>query len=256
MSNTAKIIITGGTSGLGAAVVRAFADIGATVCFCGIVDAEGEALASELTSQDNPILYFNADVRSESQLATFHQQSIRKMGGLTAAFNNAGISHHADKMADLRPAMVEDLWRTNVMGVWHAMRHQIPHMQKSDGGAIINTASILSCEGAEWMSAYGMSKHALVGLSVSAAMDYKDDNIRINTISPGPMKTPMLDRALADIDGDMSKFAGGFPDGGPADPAIVAKLVVSLTQHEQRHITGQNILLKGDGTPREDIKTL
>lgn len=255
-----KIIVTGGATGLGAATVAAFARLGARVVFCGLDEDMSDDVAALLSDR---ILYRPCDVRDERAVAQFVDYSVRQMGGLTGAVNAAAISHHAGKLADLRPAMVEDVWRTNVMGVWYAMRHQITAMlayHDSDhmpdqlkGGAIINVASILSAEPAQWMAAYGMSKYAVAGLSETAALDYQDSPIRINAVSPGPIKTPMLDRALADVDGDMSKFAGGFPPGGPADATVIADLFTRLMGQEGRHIRGKNIILSGDGTPQEDI---
>ena len=118
-------------------------------------------------------------------------------------------------------------------------------MEKNRRGVIVNTASILSRSGAGWIAAYGMSKHAILGLTKSAAMDYANAGLRINAISPGPMKTPMLDRALADIGDDMDKFAGGFPEGGPADPSDVAKTVLYLASDDAAYMNGANIVVDG-----------
>ena len=93
------------------------------------------------------------------------------------------------------------------------------------------------------MAAYGMSKHAVVGMTKSAALDYADQNIRINAISPGPMLTPMFERALEDIGGDMSKFAGGLPKNGPAAPEDVAQTVLYLASDAAAYTTGANLLL-------------
>lgn len=248
-----KIIVTGGGTGLGAATVARLKGLGAYVYACGI-DADVDDDLKPLLG--DRIKYAVCDVRDERSVGSFISDAVQHMGGLTGAVNAAGISHHAGKLADLRPTMVEDVWQTNVMGVWYAMRHQIPAMIKSGGGAIVNVASILSAEPAQWMAAYGMSKFAVAGMSETAALDYKDQHIRINAVSPGPVKTPMLDRALADVGGDMSKFAGGFPEGGPADPAVIADLFIRLISDEGIGITGQNIILKGDGSPKESFFTV
>lgn len=240
-----RIIVTGGTSGFGEAIVKAFAREGAHVHFCGLIDAEGARVVAAVESEGGKARYHHADVRIEASVQAFTDQATDGSTLLDIAVNNAGISHTAARFADQDTGMVEDVLRTNVMGIWHAMRHEIPVMLKNGGGAIINTASILSRSGAEWMAAYGTSKHAVVGLTKSAALDYAESGIRINAVSPGPMLTPMFERALDDIGGDMTKFAGGLPKGGPADPADVAKTVLYLASDEAGYMNGANVIVDG-----------
>lgn len=239
-----SIVVTGGTSGLGEAVVKAFAAEGGQVLFCGLLEAEGIRVMQETNGLEGDVKFVQADVRDDTAMEAFVKDAYAQQGRLDVAVNNAGISHTAARFADHKLETVSDVFQTNVMGVWHAMRHQIPLMQEA-GGAIINIASILSRSGAGWMAPYGASKHAVVGLSKSAALDYADMGIRINTVSPGPMQTPMFDRALADIDGDLEKFAGGIPKSGPADPSDVAKTVLYLASDEAVTVTGANFIVDG-----------
>ena len=238
-------LVTGGTSGLGESVVKAFAAEGSSVIFCGLIDGDGQRVVDEVTAAGGTATYHHCDVRDEKQVGAFINAAVAQYGTIDIAFNNAGISHRSGKMADLPQDVVEDVYQTNVMGVWYAMRHEIAVMEKNKSGVIVNTASILSRSGAGWIAAYGMSKHAILGLTKSAAMDYASAGLRINAISPGPMKTPMLDRALADIGGDMDKFAGGFPEGGPADPDDVAKTVLYLASDDAAYMNGANIVVDG-----------
>ncbi len=240
-----RIIVTGGTSGFGEAIVKAFAREGAVVHFCGLIDAEGARVVADVATEGGKAHYHHADVRIESSVQSFLHSATDGGTLLDIAVNNAGISHKAARFADQDIKMVEDVLLTNVMGIWHAMRQEIPVMLQSGGGAIINTASILSRSGAEWMAAYGTSKHAVVGLTKSAALDYAENGIRINAVSPGPMLTPMFERALDDIGGDMTKFAGGLPKGGPADPADVAKTVLYLASDEAAYMNGANVIVDG-----------
>lgn len=237
-------VVTGGTSGLGECVVKAFAAEGASVFFCGLSDADGERVAAEVSGSPGSAHYIHADVRDDIAMSKFVAQAASQNGSINIAVNNAGISHASARFTDHDLETVNDVFQTNVMGIWHAMRHQVPLMLK-DGGAIINIASILSKSGAGWMAPYGMSKHAVVGLSKSAALDYSEQGIRINTVSPGPMNTPMFERALEDIGGDIEKFAGGIPKTGPADPMDVAKTVLYLASDEAANVTGANFIVDG-----------
>lgn len=237
-------VVTGGTSGLGECIVKALAAEGATVFFCGLLDGEGDRVVAEVEEATGSAHFIHADVRSDNAMCNFVRQACEKTGALDIAVNNAGISHASARFADHDLETVNDVFQTNVMGIWHAMRHQIPHMV-ANGGAIINIASILSKSGAGWMAPYGMSKHAVVGLSKSAALDYAEQGLRINTVSPGPMKTPMFERALEDIGNDLEKFAGGIPKTGPADPMDVAKTVLYLASDEAANVTGANFIVDG-----------
>lgn len=236
--NNHKILITGGTAGLGASLVRRARSAGAEVVFCGLMDDAGADVAAATGAT-----YVNADVRDPADCQRLVRDAVAQMGGLTTAINNAGISHSAARFADLELGVVDDVWRTNVMGVWHMMKAEIPVLLHHGGGTIFNVASVLSEEGAEWMAAYGTSKYAVIGLTKSAALDYKDQGIRINAVSPGPMQTPMFDRAIEDIGGDLSKFAGGLPQGGPASPESVAARILCLAANTDPAFTGENILL-------------
>lgn len=241
-----SVVVTGGTSGFGEAIVKAFAAEGARVHFCGMLDDEGSRVTKACYELKGDAIYHHADVRVESSVAAFVNAVLNAEQCLDIAVNNAGISHSAARFADLDPTLVEDVMQTNLMGVWYGMRHEIHAMQQNaNGGSIINVASILSKSGAEWMAAYGTSKHAVIGLTKSAALDYVEQNIRINAVSPGPMRTPMFERALDDIGGDMSKFAGGMPKGGPADPADVAKTVLHLASDEAAYMNGANVIVDG-----------
>lgn len=241
------IIVTGGTSGLGAVTTRALVEEGAHVFFCGLDTQEGESFNNTLNGDDlqGKATFLPADVREPDQVKDFVDTVIGATGHIDGAVNNAAISHSAALFAEQPLDMVENVLRTNVMGIWHAMHYEIPHMVAAGGGSIVNVASILSKAGAAWMAAYGASKHAVIGLTKSAALDYLDQNIRINAVSPGPMQTPMFDRAMADIDGDMDKFAGGMPKAGPMDPKDVAKTILHLLSDEAKTVSGANMIVDG-----------
>jgi len=236
------VFITGGASGLGAACVHLFADMGARVFFCGLPAeaAAGHALAQQLSAGFRVV-----DVRMPDQLDDYIYQ-LAETDGLDIAINCAGISHPAALMADIALDDFRRVMDTNLSGIWYAMRAEIQAMAASGGlrgRAIFNISSILSVQAAGWMAAYGTAKHAVVGLSKSAAADYQSHGLRVNAISPGPLDTPMYQRALADIGGDPAKFAGGLPQDGPQNPQDIARLIAYLASSNGADITGANVVV-------------
>ncbi len=238
-------LVTGGTSGIGAAVVEALCEQGAAVVFCGLLDGRGEALESLLGARGLAARYEHADVRVDADMARLVATCLERHGRLDLAVNNAGISHPAARLADIPPEIYAEVMRTNADGVFFAMRHEIPAMIRGDGGAIVNVASILAQRGAPWMAAYGASKHAVLGLTLSAARDYAAAGIRVNAVLPGPVATPMLERALRDIAGDETKYSGGFPPRGPGAPGDIAAAILFLLGDEARYINGAALTVDG-----------
>lgn len=235
-------LVTGGSSGIGAACVRLLTACGAKVVFCGLDDAAGDSVVAET---GGAAVYSNSDVRRESDMAALVADCVARYGRLDGAVNAAGISHPAAKAAAIPASDWDDVMAVNAGGVFRAMQAEIPALLKSGGGAIVNIASILGEGGAPWMAAYGASKHAVIGLTLSAARDYATQGLRINCVAPGPVATPMLDRALADIGGDVAKYAGGFPPAGPGQPKDVASAVLFLLGESAQYVNGA--VLRVDG---------
>lgn len=238
-------IVTGGTSGIGEAVVRSLAGRGARVVFCGLEAAPGAALGRELCGQGREVVFCHADVRMDADMADLVALCGARFGRLDLAVNNAGISHPPLKLADISPATWRDVMATNADGVFYAMRHEIPAMRAGGGGAIVNIASILATRGAPWMAAYGASKHAVLGMTLAAARDHASDNIRVNAVLPGPVRTPMLERALLDIGGDLTRYAGGMPPGGPGSPTDIAGAVLYLLGTDAAYVNGAALAVDG-----------
>ena len=237
--------------------------------YCGLPFADADAATAQALSENTlPPVQVEpherarcqpCDVRDDQQTGAFIAAARQWMGGLDLAVNCAGISHAPQKLADLNPETWRQVMATNADGIFHALRHEIPAMlesaqydqitghppQQGHGRAIVNIASILGTRGAPWMAAYGASKHAVVGLTQSAARDYATMGLRINAISPGPVETPMLHRALAEIGHDHSKYAGGFPPAGPGLPADIAAAVLFLLSPDARYINGANLSIDG-----------
>jgi len=246
--HSAVAAVTGGSSGIGAAVVRALAGEGAHVVFCGLDEAAGRQLETALTENGAEVSFCYGDVRADDQMQDFIGQCLELHGRLDLAVNAAGISHPPAKLADIDPVQYREVMATNADGIFHAMRHEIPAMQASGDGAIVNVASILSDRGAPWMAAYGASKHAVASLTRSAARDYAQAGLRVNAVAPGAVDTPMFHRALMDIGEDSSQYAGGLPPAGPGRPEDVAAAVLFLLSAEAAYINGAVLRVDGATT--------
>ena len=239
------ILITGGTSGIGEASLRAFAGLGGQVTFCGRRERLGRALERELAKSGQHVRYFSCDVRDGKQVKAFIASAVEAFGPPVLAFNNAGISHSTALIQDLPSAEVRDVFETNVTGLWHCMRAEIAHMSGA-GGIIVNMASALASTGAGWLGAYGASKHAVLGLTRSAALELEDTALKVLAISPGPVRTPMFERALRSLQGHPERFAGGFPPDGILEPEQVADFVVEIASGDVVFSNGADLAIEPD----------
>lgn len=187
------VLITGATSGIGEGTAYAFAKEGAKVMFCGRREQLGKQVEAKIRSFGGEATYVRADVRKEEDVKNLIDACVRKYGRLDIAFNNAGIVN--PKMAKLHEqpsADFLDALNTNAVGMFYSLKYEIPQMLKQGGGFIINMASVSGHKGFSEIGPYSTSKHAVIGLTKVAAMEYAKDNIRITSISPGGVDTPML----------------------------------------------------------------
>lgn len=235
-------VITGGNSGIGRATALAFAREGARVVLGARREEEGEAVAREIRDAGGDATFVRTDVADVGAVRALAQTAVDTYGALDIAFNNAGTEG-----AGLTPLMedtednVRRMFDINVLGVWNAMRAQIPHMV-DQGGAIVNTSSVAGLRGFGTFSGYVASKFAVEGLSRAAAQELAGSNIRVNTVAPGPIDTALLDRAAH---GDASGFIDMVPLGRVGRPEEIADTVVFLASDAASYITGQSIVADG-----------
>jgi NAD(P)-dependent dehydrogenase (short-subunit alcohol dehydrogenase family) len=235
-------VITGGSSGIGKATALAFAREGAKVAIGARRESEGEAVAQEIRDAGGEAVFVKTDVTDPAQVEALVQAAVDTYGQLDIAFNNAGTE--GDRLSPIVEDSEENIRRifdVNVLGVWHSMRAQIPHLVER-GGSIINNSSVAGRRGFGAFSAYVASKYAVEGLSRSVAQELAASKVRVNTVAPGPIDTALLDRATG---GDPSGFVGMVPMGRTGQPDEIAAAVVFLASDAASYVTSQSIAVDG-----------
>lgn len=239
------VLVTGATSGIGEAAAHAFAREGATVIVNGRRAHKGEAVVQAIHTAGGHAEFGQADVADEEQVARLVDEIIARHGRLDVAFNNAGIE---GKMGALTADQTLEDYRTNidvnVGGVLWAMKHEILAMLKTGGGSIVNTASIFSQIGMPGMALYTASKHAVVGLTRAAALEYGQQGIRINAVSPGGVETEMFVRAAGTAEENSEGrqyFTNFHPMGRISQPEEQAEAVLFLASDKASFVNGANL---------------
>ncbi|MEM7168157.1 MAG: glucose 1-dehydrogenase [Planctomycetota bacterium] len=235
-------VVTGGNSGIGKAAALAFAREGARVAIGARRADEGEAVVKEIQAAGGEAIFVRTDVTDAKQVEQLVAKTVEAFGQLDIAFNNAGTE--GERLAPIMEdseANLRSILDINVVGVWNSMRAQIPHLT-ANGGSIINTSSVAGRRGFPAFSAYVASKHAVEGLTRSVAQELAGSKVRVNTVAPGPIETPLLDRATA---GDPSGFVGMVPLGRVGQPEEVAEAVVFLASKDAAYVTGQALVVDG-----------
>lgn len=243
-------IVTGAASGIGRATAQALAAEGAKVAVVDRDVAGAAAAAEAIDAAGGTAWPYGVDVSDPAAVAHMVEEAVAVFGGLDIAFNNAGIEGEAAPTADC----TEDNWtRTlavNLTGTWYCMREEIPHMLARGGGSIINCASIAGLVGFEGIPAYTASKHGVVGLTKTAALDYATRGIRVNAVCPGVIHTPMVDRFTHGDSATEAAMTAGEPMGRMGEPEEIASAVVWLASDGASFCTGQAIAIDGGWVAR------
>jgi NAD(P)-dependent dehydrogenase (short-subunit alcohol dehydrogenase family) len=238
-------LVTGGTSGIGLAASRAFARAGANV----VVVARGEdagARARVLVENEGAqALFVQADVRDDDEVARAVQQTVDRFGRLDFAVNSAGVGGDMAPLESTKQDVWDDVMAINARGVWLAMRHEIPAMLRSGGGAIVNLGSIYGVTGKPAHHAYVASKHAVVGMTRSLALEYASRGIRLNAICAGITRTSAMIQAEAIAPALVQQLVSQHPMGRMATPEEIAAAALWLCSDAAGFVTGTPLSVDG-----------
>lgn len=238
-------LVTGGTSGIGRATALALSAAGAKVVFSGRRDTEGEETATLIHDAGSECLFVRSDVSSEADIKALVQKTIATYGKLDFAFNNAGIESPAKPLHEQSIEDFDNLMSINVRGLFLCMKYEIQQMLTQGSGAIVNNSSMGGLIAFPGVSPYIASKHAVMGLTRSAALDYAKQGIRINAVNPGLIATAMMDRFSS---GSADDFASMVPMGRMGQAEEIAQAVVFLCSDAASYITGQPLVIDGGFT--------
>ena len=243
MSNPV-VLITGALTGIGRATAAAFAKDGASIVVSGRREAEGRALEAELRSLGAEAAFIRADVRHEDDVRSLIDQTVARFGRIDAAINAAGTEGRPGPVIDQTAESYAATFDTNVLGTLLSMKHELRVMQPQGHGSIVNISSTYGQEGAAGASVYAASKHAVEGMTKSAALEGASSGVRVNAVAPGPTETGMLNRFTGTAE---RKAALGktVPLGRIGAPEEIARAAVFLASEESSFITGQ--ILTADG---------
>ena len=246
MSNPV-VLITGALTGIGRATALAFAQEGAQIVVSGRRDDLGEALVSELRALGAEAEFVRADVRHESDVQNLVDRTVARFGRLDVAVNNAGTEGKPGPVTEQTAETYAATFDTNVLGVLLSMKHELRAMQAQGFGSIVNLSSTMGQRGAPGASLYTASKHAVEGLTKSAALEGAAFGVRVNAVAPGPIETAMLDRFAGNADRKAGMVAG-IPLKRAGRPDEIADAIVFAASGKASFITGQIINVNGGKT--------
>jgi NAD(P)-dependent dehydrogenase (short-subunit alcohol dehydrogenase family) len=249
------VLITGATSGIGRAAAEQFAAEGGKVSFCGRRINLGHEVEAGIQSRGGDATYIHADVRDESQVKAFVDQTVHKYGRLDVAFNDAGVTLEKP-LHEYTSAEWDDIQNTNLRGVFLAMKYEIPYILTQGGGNIVVTSSSNAIATTAKRSAYTASKRGLVGLVQSAALDYVKQGIRVNALIPGTTDTALVRRVghMMDVPDTVWEAAAKsnaelhIPMGRMATPEEIATFALALASDDFPYMTGAQMVIDGGKT--------
>ncbi len=246
--NDKVALVTGAGLGIGLATAKAFADAGAAVVLTDVHENSVHSAASELVSAGHKAIAIRCNVADEAEVAAMVEQTVSAFGRLDAAYNNAGVQSPAVDTADASGEEFERVNGINLRGVWNCMKYELQQMRKQGSGAIVNCSSIGGLIGLPGRAIYHASKHGVIGLTKSAALEYASKGIRINAVCPGTIETPMVAEMLAKEPDAMRDILRDQPIGRLGRPEEIASAVLWLCSPGASFVIGHALVVDGGYT--------
>jgi NAD(P)-dependent dehydrogenase (short-subunit alcohol dehydrogenase family) len=243
-------LVTGAGSGIGLATARAFAEAGAAVALADVHEDAVRRAADELTAAGHKALGVRCDVADEADVAAIIKRVVATFGRLDAAFNNAGLHVPVANTADAEASDFDRAIAVNLRGVWNCMKHELRQMREQGSGVVVNCSSNSGLAGLPNLGAYTASKHGVIGLTKSAALEYAPMGIRVNVVCPGPVETPMVKKALVDAPEHMAEVIKEIPLGRLGLAEEIASAVLWLCSPQAGFVIGHALVVDGGFTAK------
>jgi len=243
-------LVTGGGSGIGRATALVLAREGAKVMIADYVPEGGDRTVKLIKENGGDASFIHADVSDSGQVEMMVNKTVETYGRIDCAFNNAGIEGRMANTVEATEENFDRIIAINLKGVWLCMKYEIPHMLKQGGGAIVNTASAAGLVAVEGLSAYNASKHGVIGLTRTAALEFAQKNIRVNCVCPGLINTPMVARMIDSGGMNEQDFIAAEPVARMGKPEEIGEGVVWLLSDGASFVTGHPLAIDGGWVAR------
>jgi NAD(P)-dependent dehydrogenase (short-subunit alcohol dehydrogenase family) len=245
--STPVVLITGALTGIGRAAAVAFAEAGNRIVVSGRKQDAGEALVGELRSLGAEAEFIQADVRNDDEIRRLVDRTVERFGRLDAAVNNAGTEGKPGPVVEQTAESYAATFDTNVLGTLLSLKHELRVMTGQGSGSIVNISSTYGHEGAKGASVYVGSKHAVEGITKSAALEAAGSGVRVNAVAPGPTDTGMLNRFTGTAE-RKAALLSGVPLGRLGEPDEIARAILFLASDAASFVTGQIVTVDGGKT--------